>query len=171
MYYVVEMNRHCVIAAGLVTALVAVGCKGPEAQLVGKWKCTDMKLPGSVSSANASMAKSMMSSITLEFKPDKHYTMSVILPIEGTWTISDHTVSMTMTKMMGMDMTQLKQTVQQQAKTNPAVAKSLQQNPNSMDALNKPQTATLSDDGKTLTVKDNSGKGGDMVFTKDTSSS
>ena len=165
------INRNWAIATGLVLVLCVAGCKSREAQLEGKWKCTDMKLPASAQSGpGAAFAKSMMNAITIEFKPSKQYTMSMMFPIEGTWTLDGTTVSMQMTKMMGMDLSQLKQTVETQAKTNPTVAQQLKANPNGMDSMGKPQTATLSDDGKTLTVKDNTGKGGDMVFTKDTGS-
>lgn len=143
---------------GVVAVAGLAGCKkGVEAQLEGKW--TMSKAPN-VDPKNpaAAMIQGMMKSVTIEFKKDHKFSMTMMIPIEGTYSVSGNSVSLSPTSIMGMSMDQIKS----QSKNNPAMAKS--------GDMDKPMNATLSEDGKTLTVDDKSGKGA-MEFTKDASSS
>jgi hypothetical protein len=170
MYYLFVINRYGMVALGFVLVLSLGGCKNPTAEVIGKWKCTNVDLPASIANnPNAAQMKSALTSSTIEFKADKSYSMNVSVAIDGTWTVDGSTVNMTTTKVMGMDAAQFKQVVEQQAKTNPMVAQQLKDNPDALDQMTKPRAATLSDDGKTLTLKGTSGKGGDMAFSKESS--
>ncbi len=155
------INRNFALAATVLLALSAGGCKSPEAQLQGQWKFSDVKLPAnSPNQAQVAQAKQQMSSATADFKADKSFSLGIPqAPIEGTWTINGHTVSMTVTKAGGQDIAQLKKQFEAFAKGNPQFAKQ-------MAAMDKPITATLSDDGKTLTLDATEGKQGQLVFAK-----
>jgi len=147
-------------AVSIVGALSLVGCGNKEAQLTGKWKIKSMpdlsNAQGVQGNAMAqSVLQSMSKSMAIEFKPDKHYTMTMIIPIDGDWSISGNTVTMKATKMAGMDMAQIKK----MAASNPQAQASLDKNSTDM-------TASLSDDGKTLTVNSKNGSGSAMTFEK-----
>lgn len=143
---------------GVMAVAGLAGCKkGIDAQLEGKWTMSkgpnvDPKNPA------AALIQGMMKSVSIEFKKDHKFTMMMMVPIEGTYTASGNTVSLTPTSIMGMTMDQIKE----KNKGNPALAKS--------GDMEKPMNATLSEDGKTLTVDDKSGKGS-MEFTKEAASS
>src|SRR5579862_6372562 len=107
-------------------ALLAAGCAKPEAQLIGKWQVDTASL-STGDSKNDAMAKAMAPSMTMEFKADKTFSGPMM---GGTYELSDHTVTLKMTTVMGMDMSKLPN-----ATTNKSS-----------------ETATLSDDGKTLTI-------------------
>ena len=148
------------IAVALACSLALVGCSSKEKQLVGKWKIDTTKLPASMTSGpGAAMAKGFMSSMSVEFKPDKKFAMTMIVPIEGTWTLDGSTVTLTMTSMMGMSLDQIKQ--QAKNSTNPTAASNMQ-------SLEKPLTGTLSDDGKSLLLAQ-PGQKDALTFAKDTS--
>ena len=154
------MNKSIVASSLLLLALA--GCSNKESQLEGKWKFKDLSTPSSQNPQAAQSIKNMLGSMSLEFKKDKTYAMTVGVAMEGNWTLSGNTVSMKPTKVMGMDIA----TVKKQA------AASGKMTTQQSDQIDKGMTATLSDDGKTLTMAGNGGAsgGGSMTLTKDTSS-
>jgi hypothetical protein len=150
--------------AGVVLVLAAAGCQGPEAQLEGKWKFSDLKLPaGTANSTEIAKAKTQLGSTSAEFKPDKSFSLTGALPVEGTWTLSGHEVSMTISKIGGQDVAQLKRQLQAMGpNAGPKPAE------HQLGALDKPIAATLGDDGKTLTIEPSEGMKGELVLAKDT---
>src|SRR5579863_6204178 len=118
------------IAAVATLAVLGSGCAKPEAQVVGKWQFD----AASMSTGDAqkdSMMKSMAGSMTMEFKADKTFTGPMM---EGTYEMNGHTISVKPTKMLGMDISKL---------------------PNA-NAVQTEQ-ATLSDDGKSITIPSKNG--------------
>jgi len=80
----------------LFIALVLAGCKsGPN--IVGKWD----------------MGSTEGLTLPVEFKADKTFSGTAM---EGTWSQSDKTVTLTLTKVMGMDVAQFQQKAQEIAK-------------------------------------------------------
>ena len=119
------MRRH--VALVIVIAVIGAGCAQPEAQVIGKWKVD----PASLSTGNAqqdAITKQFAQNMSVEFKSDKTFSMTMMVAFEGTYTLTGHTVTMTPTKAAGVDM------------------------PKQESATNKPLICTLSDDGKTLTI-------------------
>jgi nitrate reductase beta subunit len=152
-------NVAFALTAALALALTA-GCQKAltEADVVRKW---DGKMVVSKEQAdkaakerglNAEQTKAMMdmmasATLPLEMKEDKSFTMSLSgIPMEGTWTLSGQTVTLTYTKAMGTD-------VQQIIKDNPQAAEMI-----------KPIPMTVAADGKSMSSKGQAG--GDMSFTK-----
>ncbi|WP_144241155.1 hypothetical protein [Fimbriimonas ginsengisoli] len=143
-----------VLSVALV--LAASGCKkAPTVE--GKWKFKESASLSKLTGAQAEMAKSFIKSMALEFKKDKKYSMSGMVPMEGDWTLDDHTVTMKVTTIAGMSKDQA---MQMAMKASPAQAKLLK------SQQDKPTIATLSEDGKTLTLNDTTGKGS-VVFERD----
>lgn len=139
------MKNFAVIAIAAV-ALSLTGCGFSEKNLVGKWtgkvnlSDADRKAAGD----QAAQAESM--NAALEFKEDKTYTLTIGLPIEGTWVYADNNVTLTTTKVMGMDVSSM-----------PGGGKD-----------NKPQVMKVEDGGKKLVLSDPSGTSGTTItFTKD----
>jgi hypothetical protein len=135
------MKKLAVFATAAV-ALSLAGCGFSEKSLVGSWTGTinlsaeDKKDP---QSAAAETIKP-----TLEFKEDKTYSLTMGLPIEGTWSYADNQVTMTTTKVMGIDVGSM---------------------PGGAD--NKPQILKVEDGGKKLTMSDPTGSSGSTItFTK-----
>jgi hypothetical protein len=124
--------------------LVLAGC-AHKSDVVGKWKIDAGSVPTGKNDPAAAMAKSMSSMLSIEFKADNTFSGMMM---EGTYAVSGNTVTMTATKMMGMDLSKF-----------PGAKKST------------PQTAQLSSDGKTLTIHAPSATSGpqDVKFIKDTS--
>ena len=121
----------------LVLAVLGSGCSKPEANLIGKWQMDSDAMKTGNAQTDA-MAAGFAKSMVLEFKADKTYTMAPFM--EGIYVVNGHSVTLTATKAIGMDISKL---------------------PNKAD--NKPQNATLSEDGKSLTI--NTGKN-PMKFVK-----
>jgi len=133
-------------------ALLMVGCKSGT-DVVGKWTGS-MDSGATSNDPSAAAAAKMMSSVTLEFKKDQTFSMNMLFPFEGTWTQSGPTITMKMTKAMGMDVSQLKSMAAAQGNANTA-------------DVDKPMILTVSSDGQTLTGEDVNGKGGKFVFKRD----
>jgi hypothetical protein len=163
--------RHALIGALLVAL---VGCGGGEGRVIGKYKgqismgSNEKKRPGlgarrmasrrlrsaQVGSASRldtgaalgeGLANAFASAMTLELKPDHTFTMSMIFPIEGKWSMAGNTITLTRTKAMGMDASAA-----------------------SKDGSNQPMEFEVSGDGKTLTAKRKEGKDkGEMKFVKE----
>ena len=127
----------------LALAVLAVGCAKPEAQVIGKWQID----PASISTGNAQQDAKMAAyakRVVLEFKPDKTFTGPMM---EGTYVVADHAVTMTTMKFGGMEV----------SKMGAQAAAGV-----------KPQTVTLSADGKSLTMPSQNGKA--VKFVKSTGS-
>ncbi len=148
-----------------LAAILLAGCgANKEAALVGKWK-GDMKMSAEdEKNPMAAMAKSMMGNLSIEFKKDHNFTMTMIFPVEGTWALEGDTVKCTPTKMMGMTIDDVKKQQAVAAKSNPTLAKA-QQDPGKTLELKE------SADGKTLTMVDTTGKSKSaLTFTKESGS-
>jgi hypothetical protein len=140
----------------LVVASGLTGCSSvlsKQADVTGKWNGKISLTPEQQKSPAAAMMKSMTP--TLELKKDNTFAMTMVFPIEGTWAMASNKLSLTMTKMMGMSIDDIKK----------QAAKSGQANSSEMD---KPMVFDVSADGKTLTAVDNkSTAGGSLTFTKE----
>ena|SRR5579863_1662312 len=126
------------IAVVVTVAILIAGCTKPESQIVGKWQF-DAASMSTGDAKNDAMMKSLAGSMTMEFKADKTFTGPMM---EGTYEVNGHTISMKTTKVMGMDISKM---------------------PNSKDAANKVEQATLSDDGKSITLPAGTGKSVKLV--------
>ena len=141
-----------------VLAVCVCGCSNREKQLVGKWT-GDLTIPESEKdNPMAKMVQGMMGSLSLELKADKTFSMSMIFPIEGTWSVSGDTLSLQATKMMGMSMEQAKSMAKSQGKAG------------NVDEMDKPMQFTISADGKELKAVPTKGAAssqqGNLVFKK-----
>lgn len=141
--YVKKMSWPIAMLAMLALSLAGCGGKG-EADLVGTWKVNSAAMQMPTSSGGdakqkmgAEMAKAMLGNMSLELKADKTFVLNMMLAIEGNWTFADNNVTLTPTKMMGMDVSKM---------------------PASTKATQKPMVCMLSADGKQLTLQDSSGK-------------
>ena len=150
-------------AAGLLllAALLVSGCKGGgEAAVIGKWK-GEIKMPENQKddpAAKFAEAFASMLNMDLEMKEDHTYKMVVmIISMEGNWSMSGNTVTLTPKTIMGLTPEEFKK---EQEKKNPN-AVTLSKN----EDMVKPMTLTLAGDGKSMTASDPSGKG-NLVFSK-----
>jgi len=80
------------------------------------------------------LAKQFAKAVTLEFKGDKTFSMNMVFPVEGTYELNGNTATMKLTKMNGMETTKMNTGDANQGPGNAAIL------------------ATLSDDGKSLTL-------------------
>ena len=89
--------------------LFAAGCAKPEAQIVGKWQIDTSILEKSMTADQLAKMNQFVKAITLEFKADKTYAMTVTVgkpnELDGTYTLSDRIATLTATKMNGQDLT------------------------------------------------------------------
>jgi hypothetical protein len=143
-------------------ALLVSGCGNKEARLIGKYKGEMAGMPAADDKNNpmAGLAKAMAGSLSLELKADHKFTLNVIFPLEGTWSVSGDTVTLKVEKAMGMDVDSLKD----KAKSSPG-----SKSASSSSDANKPIELKVSADGKTLTAQDPKGTGGKMTFVKESS--
>ncbi len=121
----------------LAVCLVAAGCSRPS--VVGKWVVDPASIPAS-GAFGGDVAKQLTQGVSLEFKPDNTFSFTMMYSFEGTYEVSGHTVTMKLTKAAGKDVATMKT-----GGANPGA-----------DAIQ----ATLSDDGKTLTVTGSASMGG-----------
>ncbi len=153
------------VLVACLAGLVVTGCKRgiTEDQLVGKWTGKIVlpedkgaaKTPDAIRNAIANLT------ISLELKKDskgKAFTiLASMIPIEGQWSLSGNTVTLSMSSAAGMDPSALAKSAQAQGQKV------------SESDVRKPMIGTLSEDGKTLTVKSSSqgstSDQGAMVFT------
>ncbi len=129
---------------------------------MGKWKFKNFDMPAAA--ANNPMAgtiKQLFSSASLEIKPDKKFTLTMVVPIEGTWSLNGNVISMQPTSVMGMSMDKVKEMQAKQPGGGGMMAKNVDQ----------PMNATLSDDGKTLTLLGPTEQQGTLSFEKDSAGS
>jgi hypothetical protein len=138
------MKKLSLLAVAAV-ALSLAGCGFSEKSLVGTWsgKINLSEADRKEAGAQASAAEAMTTS--LEFKEDKTFSLTMGVPIEGTWTYADKNVTLTTTKVMGMDISSIP----------------------GADKDNKPQILKVEDGGKKLVLSDPSGASGTTItFTK-----
>ena len=127
--------------------------------LVGKYK-GDLKMPPAKpgdqrAEMAAKMAKSMAATLALELKADKSFSMTVMFPVEGTWSVSGSTLSLKAEKIMGQTIEQLKE----MAKKQPGGR--------NVDQMNKPMKFKIVNGGKKLTsITEGPQDKGSMTFTK-----
>lgn len=160
MQWKMKMGTHRgLLAFAVLAVLMLAGCNGNrEAALAGTWKidASALKIPepkggNAQQQAGIAMAKQMMANASIEIKADKTFAMSMGVPMEGTWAFDDaaSTVSLTMTKMMGMDIAKM---------------------PNMNQSAREPLLCQLSADGKQLSVQPKAGQpnpaGSAMTFIK-----
>ena len=119
---------------------ISCGCSGAGKQLAGSWKGTMAAPAGKENDPGVKMTQSLVGNITLDLAPDSSFKMSMVFPLEGTWTVADNKISLTVTKAMGMTLEELK-------KKNPA----------SGNGLDKPMVLDVSADSKTLTAENPAG--------------
>lgn len=124
--------RRWLYGSAVAVSLVA-GCARPESQIVGKWT-VDTSAISTGSSQWDSIAKGFAQSVSIEFKPDHTFHLTLFIAVEGTYTMDGRTVHMRPTKVAGN-----------------AVDPS---RPKDRGATTEME-ATLSDDGKTLSVSEN----------------
>lgn len=144
---------------GLV-ALFVVGCAGKE-PVTGMWKGS-IQIPDSMKNDPKAQAATKVSP-TLQLKDDKTYVLNGIpnpmtgasMEIDGKWTETDTQVSLTMEKVAGQTIDQIKQLVKAMPGGDAQIA-----------ALEKPIVVTISEDRKKLTMQPSAGAQGSIEFTR-----
>lgn len=138
------------VGLGVAAALTLAGCASEsiESKLVGKWKGQIEMPEAKKDDPAAAMAQAFgsMMSMEIEFLKDKTFKMmAMIVPVEGTWTVSGNKITATPTKVMGMSVDDAKKMATEQAQKNG-------QSLSVSDDINKPIDIEISPDGKTLTM-------------------
>ncbi|MCH7945785.1 MAG: hypothetical protein IIC73_07210, partial [Armatimonadetes bacterium] len=99
-------KRAFAILVGAAAVAAAVGCGGvSESDLVGNWTSRTETEPAAGSGAAgqaAEVAKDVFAP-RLELNKDRTFTLTVGLPMEGTWEFEDGQVILTATEVAGMD--------------------------------------------------------------------
>lgn len=113
-----------------------------------------------ISGPEADKARKIMMQYSLVISKDQTFVMTVAGPMKGTWKVEGNKVSLSVTEMMGMKMSE----ILAMARTNYANDPSPRHKA-ALDELSKPMVGVLSQDGKTITMKPPAGKAG-FVFTK-----
>lgn len=97
-----------IFAALLLSLFVLAGCGGGlEKKVVGTWKIDSAKTQmgdAKMDETEKKMMMAVMSSISLEVKEDKTFTMTVMMPIEGKWTLAGNKLTLTPTLKEGEKM-------------------------------------------------------------------
>lgn len=138
---------------GLVLLVCAVGCQSQaplEERVVGTY---NGKINMTKEMESNPMAKSMIENakVTLELKKDKTFAMNSIVPVNGTWSLADHALTLTPTEIMGMSMKDIEAKSKAAGQTMPA---------------NTTIGADVTDDAKTITTKSTPTSQGTMTFTR-----
>ena len=105
------MSSMVTLALVVVSAAALLCCGCARHSVVGKWKGEVLQTPKPAASNNdpsaamaEAFAKQLMGNVSLELKQDNTFTMQLAMfPLEGAWTTSGSTVTLTPTKFMGMD--------------------------------------------------------------------
>jgi hypothetical protein len=149
-------------------ALALAGCKSTvtEASLVGTYK-GEIKMPeASKDDPMAKMGEAMLGmlagSLKLELKADHKFTLVMMLPISGDWSLSGNTVTLTPTTVMGLTFEEARKEQEKQQKAGGGTLMKT-------DDQDKPIQLQVSPDGKTLKgVDESSGPAskGELIFTK-----
>lgn len=98
------MKNSRLLTLVLFSALMALmaGCgANPEKALIGKWVVDTASMTAEMK--DNPMAEQMAKSMTIEFKEDKSFTMTMIFPAEGTWSLAGDVVTLDVKKAMGME--------------------------------------------------------------------
>lgn len=97
-----------ILAALLLSIFVLAGCGGSlEQKVVGTWKFDAAKTQigdAKMDETEKKMMMSILETITLEVKADKTFTMNVIMPIEGKWSLAGSKLTLTPTLKEGEKM-------------------------------------------------------------------
>ena len=163
------MNRSIssAVCAALALAILA-GCSGADSKVVGTWKFKDIVLPASATSGpGAAFAKAMMENlkpalagVSAEFKSDKTVTLGDASKpdqaLVADWKLDGNNLTMTPKTIGGKTPDELKNSMTAKGGNSAATA----------SAFNKAINGTLSEDGKTLTIEDTSGKGGSLILAR-----
>jgi hypothetical protein len=146
-------------AAGLV-AICALGATS-QAQLVGKWKFKELNAGAQATAQQTAMAKTQLSQSILEFGADKSFSMTIggKPGVAGKWTLTNRQIVIVPTAMGGQPVEKMKAQMQQYAAKNPQFAAQ-------MSHMFDPLKATLSADGRMVTLMASAGKSGSVVYTK-----
>lgn len=118
--------------------IIATGCKSAESRVVGKWNGPN--------------------GVSVTFKEDKTFSQAGMMPVTGKWTVADKKVTVNVETVNGKSPDDLIK----QLKSMGAPADTIKK---AQDELKKGMDMTLSDDGKTMTLKAPSGQSG--TLTKD----
>ncbi len=138
------MNKLAVFAVAFAALAITAGCGFKESDLVGKWKGKMVLSAEDKKEAGAEAAKAEGLSFDLVLNEDKTFVLAVGVSTEGTWTYADNKLTLTTTKVMGMDVSGM-----------PGAAET------------KPQVLNVEDGGNKLVLADPNGKSTTVVaFTK-----
>lgn len=154
------------VAGSLSTALVVSGCNS-EKKLIGKYKA-DVKLSAKEQAdldknPFGAMAKSMMGSMALELKDEHKFTLTIMIPIEGTWSVSGDTLELKPETVMGMKADEVKKKQEEAAAKNPALMAQAKNGD-----LTKTLKFTVGSDGTLTAVPDGSSTDkGTLTFKKE----
>jgi len=138
------------------------GCHSapPPVVLEGKWRCTTIELPPQAPAKVVDqIKKNVVPNTSATFNKDKSFAFTLVYPLQGQWELKDHTVTLKVTQVMGTPIDKVNQILIANAKGDKAKIKQIQEtNPN--------MTAVISEDGKTMSVKQDSGKGMSVTLAK-----
>jgi hypothetical protein len=126
-----------------IAAVLLAGCAGPEKPFIGTWNVT-IPATSNQNPQAAQLMKQFAQGNTLQVNPDKSFVWIIMgQSAKGTFTLVDKTATFKVATLGGKDMS---------SPSTPADAWAM--------------NGTVSDDGKTLTLKPTSGKGNGIAFTK-----
>jgi hypothetical protein len=134
------------VAVVVLSSLVVAGCKSRESQVVGNWSG---------------------GGLGFEFQADKKFTATAPgnAKLAGEWSFADDTVKATTKTVNGQSPDEFVKKLKEQLKGNPIMAQMGDQINSMADNISKPVQMTLSEDAKTLTLKNPAG-GNDVKLTK-----
>jgi hypothetical protein len=136
-----KLTTYVTAFAAAVAIFGIGGCSAGTPSVVGHWKIDpksvksptgDPKNPGNALAAG--LEQGIMNMFSLDFRADKTFSMTMLFPLEGTYTQTGHKLTLHITKAMGMDIDALNKQNGQGGNTN------------------KDGTATISDDGSKITL-------------------
>jgi len=117
----------------LCVALMLAGC-GHKPDIVGKWKADAGDSTSIKSYPGGGLVKSLQAMFSFEFKKDNTFVGPMTM--EGTYAMDGNKVTLTISKMMGIDVSKMPSSPNQ-----------------------KPMVGQLSDDGNTITIQPNQAPG------------
>lgn len=98
-----KLNLSTVAVAVVAALILLAGCSGvSESDLVGDWTSRTEPEQGEESSPAVEMVLDVMAP-RLELNEDRTFTMSIGLPIKGTWELKDGQLLLTTDTVAGMD--------------------------------------------------------------------
>ena len=111
---------------------ILCGCSNPSQEIIGHW-AVDTSQPKMAQIKKAGVFGAMaLNNVNVDFRKDKTFTLTIFLPITGTYTVNGHEVTLHPTRLLGIV-------------------------PTSTDQNQKPHdiVGTLSSDGKRLVLDPN----------------